>query len=299
METLLLAQGTSLPSQAAITVLAAASAFGAVLGLRPLVSRLIRRQEERFHEALAEMFLFDVSPRQLTLVSVGAAATAGAFLALVAKHTGITGIGVVAAFAVGLALGFWIPRIVIFVLQRRRRDKLNEQLVDGLVTLANGMRAGLNLVQSMQLIEQNTQPPLSQEFGLTLREFEHGASVDEVLRRAGRRIKLHHYKLLFAAMETARRRGGNLPETLDRLSESLREIMRLEEKVHSLTAQNRLSALMMGLMPIVVAFIYYLIDPDWVRVLLEDSWGLLLLAIAIVLNVAGFLWIRKIVTFEI
>lgn len=132
-----------------------------------------------------------------------------------------------------------------------------------------------------------------------LREFEHGASVDEVLRRAGRRIKLHHYKLLFAAMETARRRGGNLPETLDRLSESLREIMRLEEKVHSLTAQNRLSALMMGLMPIVVAFIYYLIDPDWVRVLLEDSWGLLLLAIAIVLNVAGFLWIRKIVTFEI
>jgi tight adherence protein B len=299
MDTLLLAQGTSILSQAGITVLAAASAFGAVVGLQPFVGRLVRRQEETFHEALAEMFLFDVSPRQLTYVMIGAAAVVGAFFALVAKHTGITGIGIVGAFVVGMAFGFWVPRLVIFVLQRRRRDKLNEQLVDGLVTLANGMRAGLNLVQSMQLIEQNTQPPISQEFGLMLREFEHGTSVDEVLRRAARRIKLHHYKLLFAAMETARRRGGNLPETLDRLSESLREIVRLEEKVRSLTAQNRLSALMMGCMPLVVAVIYYFIEPGWVQILWEDPWGLLLLALAIFLNIVGFLWIRKIVTFEI
>ena len=290
---------TDVLSLTGITVLAAASAFGAVLGLRPMVGRLLARQEERFHEALAEMFLFDVSSRQLTFATVGAATVAGAFFALVAGHTGVTGIGIVGAFAVGMVLGFWVPRLVIFVLQRRRRDRLNEQLVDGLVTLANGMRAGLNLVQSMQLIEQNTQPPLSQEFGLMLREFEHGTSVDEVLRRAARRIKLHHYKLLFAAMETARRRGGNLPETLDRLSESLREIVRLEEKVRSLTAQNRLSARMMGFMPFVVAVIYYLIEPDWVRVLWAEPWGLLLLAAAVFLNIVGFLWIRKIVTFEI
>jgi tight adherence protein B len=192
-----------------------------------------------------------------------------------------------------------VPRIVIFVMQRRRRQKLNEQLIDGLVTLANGMRAGLNLVQSMKLIETNAQPPISQEFGLMLREFEHGASVDEVMRRASARIRLHHYKLLFAAMETARMRGGNLPETLDRLGESLREIMRLEEKVKSLTAENRMSARMMGIMPLVVAGIYYMIEPTWMESLLNDQWGLILLTMAIVLNVAGFLWIRKIVTFEI
>ena len=151
----------------------------------------------------------------------------------------------------------------------------------------------------MKLIEDNTEPPISQEFGLMLREFEHGASVEEALRRASARIKLHHYKLLFAAMETARRRGGNLPETLDRLSDALREIFRLEEKVKSLTAQNRLSARMMGLMPIAVAAIYYLIEPTWVQALLDDPWGLLLLAVAVFLNIAGFLWIRKIATFEI
>jgi tight adherence protein B len=167
------------------------------------------------------------------------------------------------------------------------------------VTLANGMRAGLNLVQSMKLIETNAQPPISQEFGLMLREFDHGTSVDEAMRRASARIKLHHYRLLFAAMETARQRGGNLPDTLDRLGESLREILRLEEKVKALTAENRMSARMMGVMPVVVAVIYYFIEPTWVRSLLNDQWGLILLAIAAGLNIAGFFWIRQITTFEI
>ena len=299
MDTLILAQASSLGSLAAITILTAASAFGAVLSLRPWVGRIVERQEAEFHQALVELFLFDVTVRQLTYVSVGGSLLGGAFFTLVATHWDAGALALTLAFTVGLVLGFWIPRGVIFVLQRRRRDKLNQQLVDGLVTLANGMRAGLNLVQSMRLIEQNTQPPISQEFGLMLREFEHGASVDEVLRRASVRIHLHHYQLLFAAMETARMRGGNLPETLDRLGESLREIMRLEEKVQSLTAQNRLSARMMGFMPLVVAGIYYMIEPTWVETILYDQWGLLLLVIAAVLNLAGFFWIRTIVTFEI
>lgn len=94
-------------------------------------------------------------------------------------------------------------------------------------------------------------------------------------------------------------RGGNLPNTLDRLGEALREIMRLEEKIRSLTAENRTSARYMALMPAVVLVIYYFIDPSWVQTLVEETWGLFLLLIAIALNLIGFLWIRKIVTFEI
>jgi tight adherence protein B len=224
---------------------------------------------------------------------------AGMLLALFTVHAQAGVLGVVLAFTVGMVLGYWVPRIVIFILQRRRRTRLNDQIVDGLVTLANGMRAGLNLVQSMRLIEQNAQPPIAQEFGLMLREFEHGASVDEIMRRASARIKLHHYRLLFAAMETARVRGGNLPDTLDRLGESLREIMRLEEKVKSLTAENRLSARIMGLFPAIILGIFYLIDSSWVAVLFNDQWGLLLLLVAAGFNLVGFLWIRRIVSFEI
>jgi tight adherence protein B len=285
--------------QAGATLLAAVSAFGAVISLRLPLGTLIRRQEEDFHTALVELFMFDVTARQLTYVMFGGALVAGMVFGLIAVHSEVTGFGLALMFTAGLVLGYWVPRLVIFVLQRRRRLKLNEQLIDGLVTLANGMRAGLNLVQSMKLIEQNAQPPISQEFGLMLREFEHGASVDEVMRRASARIKLHHYRLLFAAMETARVRGGNLPQTLDRLGEALREIVRLEEKVRALTAQNKMSAYMMGAMPLVIIGIYYMIEQDWIEVLLNDQWGLLLLAIAVGFWAAGFLWIRKIVSFEI
>lgn len=290
---------SALVYQGGATLLAMVAAFCAVISLRLPLSTLVRKQEEDFHGALVELFMFDVTPRQLTYVMFGGAFVAATILALLANHSEAGGFGVVFAFLVGMVLGYWVPRLVIFVLQRRRRDKLNEQLIDGLVTLANGMRAGLNLVQSMKLIEDNTQPPISQEFGLMLREFEHGAGVDEVMRRASARIKLHHYRLLFAAMETARIRGGNLPDTLDRLGESLREIIRLEEKVRALTAQNKMSAIMMGLMPLAILGIYYMIEPTWVQTLFETDWGLLLMAIAVLFNVAGFLWIRKIVTFEI
>jgi len=283
----------------AATVLAAVAAFAGVISLRLPFGVMIRRQEEDFSGALAELFMFDVKPRQLTYIMFGGAVVAGFILALFALHADAGGTGVFLSFAGGMILGYWVPRLVIFIMQRRRRDKLNDQLIDGLVTLANGMRAGLNLVQSMKLIETNAQPPISQEFGLMLREFDHGTSVDEAMRRASVRIKLHHYRLLFAAMETARQRGGNLPDTLDRLGESLREILRLEEKVKALTAENRMSARMMGVMPVVVAVIYYFIEPTWVRSLLNDQWGLILLAIAAGLNIAGFFWIRQITTFEI
>ena len=281
------------------SALAAVAVFGLALSLRLPMRQLIRKQEADFHGALVELFLFDVTPRQLTLVMFAAALVAGVLLALFAFHSDGGGLAIVGAFVVGTVSGYWVPRIVIFVMQRRRRQRLNDQLIDGLVTLANGMRAGLNLVQSMKLIETNAQPPISQEFGLMLREFEHGTSVDEVMRRASVRIKLHHYKLLFAAMETARQRGGNLPETLDRLGESLREILRLEEKVKALTAENRMSARMMGAMPAVIAGIYYMIEPDWVQSLLGNQYGLLILLIALALWAGGFLWIRKIMTFEI
>jgi tight adherence protein B len=273
--------------------------FAGFISLRLPMGQLIRKQETDFHGALVELFLFDVKPRQLTYLMFGGAAVAGFIFGLLAMHADAGAAGLLASVIGGTVLGYWVPRLIIHVMQRRRRNRLNEQLIDGLVTLANGMRAGLNLVQSMKLIETNAQPPISQEFGLMLREFEHGASVDEVMRRASLRIKLHHYKLLFAAMETARQRGGNLPATLDRLGESLREIMRLEEKVKSLTAENRMSARIMGLMPAVVAIIYYMIEPEFVSRIVNDPYGLLLGAVALVFWAAGFLWIRKIVSFDI
>ncbi len=279
--------------------LAGAAGFGLVVGFRVPARRLVERQEEAARQALAELFVFDLTPRHLTCIMIAAAVVAGLLFAMFGVHSGTGMLGAMVLFLLGMAVGYFVPNLVVLVLQRRRRRQLNEQLVDGLVTLANGMRAGLNIVQSMELIRENAEPPIQQEFGLMIREYEHGTSVDEMMRRASRRIKLHHYKLLFAAMETARVRGGDLPATLDRLGESLREINRLEEKVRAMTAQNRMSARMMVLAPLLILLIYWGIDESFISDLLSDQWGLLVLGIAAGLAVIAYAWIHKIVSFEI
>ncbi|MDP6381032.1 MAG: type II secretion system F family protein, partial [Phycisphaerae bacterium] len=210
---------------------------------------------------------------------------------------GLTGGNWLAALT-GAVFGYIIPRAVFWQMRRRRREKLDIQIIDGLVTLANGLRAGLNLAQSIRLVAEHASRPISDEFGLMLREFDHGVSMEQVLGRASARLKMHNYELLFLALQTARRRGGNLADTLDRLGESLREIMRLEEKVRAVTAEGRTSALFMALMPLAVLGVYYLIDPEGVALLFTGIGWYILLGAAI-LNVVGFLWIRKIVRFEI
>ena len=249
----------------------------------------IARFEKSLQEVLAELFVFDTKPRTITYVVAGVVG----FVMLV----NFLLLGPLCALAAGVIVLFF-PGLIIKLLIKRRRAKLDTQLMDGLVTLANGMRAGLNLPQAIALIENHTKP-LSQEFGLIMREIEHGASIDVALDNASRRIKSHNFKLLFAALKTTRKRGGNLPETLDRLGESLREIIRLEEKVRAQTAKGRTEALVMGLMPLVFLLIYYAFDQPGVTLMFTDWRGQWILFGVAVLNLVGFLWIRKIVSFEI
>lgn len=255
------------------------------------IARIVAWFEGHVEQFLAEMFMFDITPRNVTLIV--SAFLACCVLLFFMILPGILGI------VLGLAVGTLVPLYVIYQIAKRRRAKLETQLLDALITLANGMRAGLNLGQAMGLIEQHSEKPASQEFGLMIREIEHGTSIDRALDNASRRLRSHNYRLLFAAMKTTRLRGGNMPATLDRLGESLRDIIRLEEKVKAQTAQGRTSALIMGIMPAVVLGIYYLIDSYGVTLLFTEPIGQLVLFIGLMMNVAGFLWIRKIVSFEI
>lgn len=250
-----------------------------------------QRLEKRLADVLIELFVFSLTPRQAANFTIGGVLTILVLFMII--------FGPIAGFIIGTLLGLLAPIVYIRVRIRRRRALLEKQLLDALLTLGNGMRAGLNLPQAIGLIEKHGKGPVKQEFGLLLREIEHGTSVDVALERAGKRIKSHNFHLLFAAMRTTRRRGGNLPDTLDRLGESLREITRLEEKVKSQTAQHRSTATMMGIMPSVFLLIYAVIDPQGVSLMFTETVGQLILALVVVLNVVGFLWIRRIVNFEI
>lgn len=262
-----------------------------LIGGNPLIVSLGSR-ERRFGVILQEKLLMDVPPRMVTVLT-----------GLVMIFLGFIGFsllnGSLIAMMLGAAIGALLPGAIIKLLCKRRRDRLETQLVGGIQTLASGVRAGLNLIQSMRMIADDGPAPISQEFAHLLREYDYGVPLDEAMSNAAWRVDSADYRLLFAALFTHRQRGGDLGETLDRIAESIREIQRLENRVKSLTAQGRATARWLGAMPGVVMTILYFIDSAGVIKLFTDGIGKAILAAVIALNIIGFLWMRKIMAIDI
>lgn len=272
-------------------VLFVTTAAAVVLGGRP-IGALVARQERQFEAVLRGKLLLNVSPRTATvLAAIGVLLLGGAGYL-------VTGSGLGAI--IGLGVGVFVPSLMLHYLQRRRLRRLEDQLVAGIQTLASGVRAGLNLIQAMQLVARDASVPLRQEFRHLLREYEYGIPLEEAMENAAVRIGSGDFRLLFAALQTHRERGGNLGETLDRIAASIREIQRLESRVETLTAQGRTTARWLGAMPVVILIILNFVMGDSpIRLLFEDNLGKVIILTIIVLNVAGFLWIRKIVSLDI
>ena len=274
-----------------VNVLAFAAVFVAVLaGAEPLRVWVLK-QERIYGHILRTSLLLDVRPRSATWFGFGCVAVGA-----VGGYLFLPGL---VALAAGGALGAAVPMVTLRVLRARRRAKLDEQLVDGIQSLAGGVRAGLNLVQAMELVAKNLPAPISQEFGHLLREYEYGTPIETAMANAAGRIELPNYRLVFSALQTHRERGGDLGHTLDRIADSVREIQRLENRIDALTAENRTAARWMAAMPAVILAILYLIDPYGVRMLFTDDVGKILLAAIVAMNAVGFAWIRQIVNIDV
>ncbi|MBI5724278.1 MAG: type II secretion system F family protein [Planctomycetes bacterium] len=261
------------------------------IGARPM-GELIRAQEQMYDVVLRSTLLLDVKPRSFTILT-----------ALVIVCLGLLGYVITSSIFGALllaAIGAAFPAVALRLLRRRRLNKLEDQIVGAIQTLASGVRAGLNLVQSMELIAKDGPDPIRQEFAHLLREYEYGVPLNEAMIKAGARIGSGDFRLLFAALHTHRERGGDLGETLDRIADSIREIQRLERRIETLTAQGRATSRWLGAMPgVVMLILYFLVDPEGVRSLFIDNVGKLLLLGIVILNIVGFMWIRKIMSLDI
>ena len=292
---MMLAAGPQVPHWQPVTILGSSvililTAAAVLVGFRPL-GAIIRHREAEYDLIFRRALLLDISPRVIT-VGTGMVMLVLGFMGYVATES-------VVAVLVGLALGVFLPHAMVRYLRRRRLRKLEDQLVPGIQTLASGVRAGLNLAQSMALVARDGPSPLRQEFRHLMREYEYGISLDEAMRNAADRIGSSDFRLLFAALQTHRERGGDLGETLDRIAASIREIQRLEKQVQTLTAQGRATARWLGAMPVAIMIILYFIDSEGVRNLFIQPMGKLIIVTIVVLNVLGFLWIRKTIAIDI
>jgi len=192
-----------------------------------------------------------------------------------------------------------VPRFMLWYLKKRRDDLFAAQLVDSLTTMANALRAGNSLIQALDIVVREMPPPISQEFGLVIREQRIGVSLDESLDRLAGRMKSQDLDLTVNAIKIARQVGGNLAEVFEIIAATVRERFRLEGQIKAFTAQGRMQGIVVGLLPIGLGAALYAIDPKMMAPMFETWQGWVLLGGIAVLEVIGGLIIKKIVTIDI
>lgn len=256
--------------------------------------RGLKRYEEKYlsqtAQSLDEMFLV-FSPEQVLYLNLLSIFLLAAMAFVLTEDWRVT------LFAA--AVGYLLPKIILRIAKRKRMNKFNEQLVDALATLSNSLKAGFSLVQALELLSREMNPPISQEFGLMLREHKLGVHLDKALQNMTERIESPNLDLVVTSIVIARSAGGNLAEIFERISTTIREISRLEGKIDALTAQGRLQGIVIGLLPIALGYLMYLLDPNMMTVLFTDPIGWGILGIIIVFEAIGAFFIWRIVSIDI
>lgn len=138
-----------------------------------------------------------------------------------------------------ISVGGWsVPRLVLKSIWEKRCNRLVNQMVDGLTIMANGIKAGLSITQSMERVVDNMNGPLAQEFSLILNKIRLGLSVEEALNEFGERIPRQDVQMLVTAVNILKETGGNLAETFQTIVTTVRERQKIEKRIEAMTAQG-------------------------------------------------------------
>lgn len=199
----------------------------------------------------------------------------------------------IVGFLVFLGLLF-SPYIILNALIKKRLKKFERQLPDALVMLAGSLRAGASLATALDGLIKESPAPLSQEFSLMVRERKLGVDMDTVIGNMERRLPLEDLYMFLSAVRISREVGGNLSETLEALADTLRRKLTMEGKIDSLTAQGKLQGVVMSSLPIVLMIALLKLEPDTMGLMFTTKIGWMVLAVIFVMQLLGFLAIRKI-----
>lgn len=201
----------------------------------------------------------------------------------------------------GLVAGIFAAMIPFWYVKRaarKRQEKFEEQFPEATDLIARALRAGHALPTALQMVGDEIADPVGAEFRLLFEQQNYGLSLPEVLRAFGDRIPLLDARFFVTAVLTQREAGGNLSEVLDRLSGVIRERFKVKRQVRVVSAHGRITGMILGALPPVVAGLLFLTSPDHIRLLVDDSLGVYMIVTAIVLQVTGVLIIRRIVNVE-
>lgn len=229
----------------------------------------------------------------LRLLSAGGGFALGFLVMAMIAPSFVILLGIVFAF-----LGFVIPAMVISMKGKMRIKKFIGQLGDTITLMANSLRAGYSLLQTMELVAREAKDPIAGEFRRVVREVGLGMSTEEAMQNLLRRVPSEDLDLLVTAINIQHEVGGNLAQILSTIGHTIRERVRIKGEVGVLTAQVQLSGYIISAMPIGLAGLIFLMNPGYISQLFVWPWVCMPIG-ALLLVALGFVAMKKIATIEV
>ncbi|MBR6013290.1 MAG: type II secretion system F family protein [Selenomonadaceae bacterium] len=200
------------------------------------------------------------------------------------------------AAAVGVSLVLWF---IVLILIQRRLESFTEQLGDCLITIANALRAGYSFQQAVEIIANEMEPPISDEFARMTHDIVMGMPLEEALENANHRVGSPDFELVVTAVLIQHEVGGNLAQILDSISYTIAERIRMKREISALTAQGRFSAIVLLLLPFAAGSAMYVVNHDDFVQMLHDPMGQMAMLVSFILEIIGYFVIRRIVDIDV
>jgi len=198
-----------------------------------------------------------------------------------------------------LAVLALLPPATLNFLAAQRKRKFQTQLPDMLQLMAGSLRAGYSLMQGVEAVAQEVEEPMGGELRRVLAEARLGRVLEDALDDMAERLASRDFSWAVMAVRIQREVGGNLAELLSTVAETMIARERLRREVRALTAEGRISAIILGLLPVGLGLVMYSINREYMNVLLHDSFGQVLLIGSVLLAVVGFYWMKKTIEIDI
>ncbi|NIP42264.1 MAG: hypothetical protein GWO41_04130 [candidate division Zixibacteria bacterium] len=200
--------------------------------------------------------------------------------------------------AMGIA-GIAIPYLFLVMKKRKRLEEFEGQLPEALDMIVNALKAGFSFDSSLRMVVQEIPDPLGLEMAITYEEQNLGIELSEALNNLKMRVPSDDLEIFLTALLIHKKTGGNLAEVLNKTAKTIRDRLRLKREVKTKTVHGRFSGMVLILLPIIMAIAIYLLNPDYVMVLIKEKIGNYLLIAAILMQIIGIFVIRKIVNIRL
>lgn len=216
-------------------------------------------------------------------------------------------LGIVAAVLTGnlliglvvVGFGLMTPKAVLDMLVRRRQKKFVALLPDMLVLLAGTLKAGYSITQAFEAVSKEVEEPMGKELRRVVTEHRLGRTLEDALDATAERMGSDDFAWTVMAIKIQREVGGNLAELLLTVADTMTQRERLRRDVNSLTAEGRVSAFILGLLPPGLGVVMFVMNRDYIASLFTPGLGYFMIGAAVVAMIIGFVWMKKIITIEV